>query len=186
MCGLKGYGKHFRPTRGLPWEGRGSVRGELGSALVEFALAASIIFALFFGIIQFGFALYTYQFVNEVARELTRYAIVRGSSCALSSSMPNCGFTDSGSGSTLQAYGQTYTYPGIDVTQVTVTTTWYSPVKNADQTLSSWSACASGSGCNAPGDLVQVTVTYPFLLNIPFVPSTTLGVTSTSSMVISQ
>lgn len=148
MNGLTGYGKHFRPTRGLAWEGRG-LRGELGSALVGFALAASIIFALCFGIIQFGFALYTYQFVNEVARELTRYAIVRGSSCALSSSMLNCGFTDSGSGSTLQAYGQTYTYPGIDVTQVTVKTNWSSPVRNADQTLSSWSACASGSGCNA-------------------------------------
>ena len=186
MSGLTGYAKLLRAGVISPRKGEPAGRGESGSALVEFALAASIIFALFFGIIQFGFALYTYQFVNEVARELTRYAIVRGSSCALSSSMPNCGFTDSGSGSTLQAYGQTYTYPGIDVSQVTVTTTWYTPVHNSDTTLKSWSACASGSGCNAPGDLVQVTVTYPFLLNIPFVPSTTLGVTSTSSMVISQ
>lgn len=164
---------------------------ESGSALVEFALSASLIFALFFGVIEFGNALYTYQYANEVARELTRYAIVRGSACT---AMPKCGFTDTGTdsngvpnGGTLQTYARaTYTYPGVDVTQVTVTNTWSSPVLNSDGTFQSWSACASGSGCNKPGYRVQVNVSYPFLLSIPFWKATTLKVTSSSSMVISQ
>jgi len=156
--------------------------GETGSALVEMALSAALIFALFFGIIEFGFALYAFQYVDEATRGLTRYAIVNGSSCT---AMPDCGFTDSGA--TLQAYARTnYTYPGLDLTKVTVTNTWYSPVLNTDGTSKSWSACASGTGCNKPGYLIKVTVSYPYLLSIPFWHQTTLNVSSTSSMVISQ
>jgi Flp pilus assembly protein TadG len=157
---------------------------ESGSAMVDFALSSAVIFALFFGIIQFGYALYTFQFVNEVARELTRYAIVRGSACSSSSSMPNCGFSDSGA--TLQTYARSaYNYPGINSSQVTVTSEWFSPVPNADETVSSFASC-SGSGCNKPGNAVKVTVTYPFLLSIPFWRATTLSVSSSSTMVISQ
>jgi Flp pilus assembly protein TadG len=156
--------------------------GESGSALVEMALCAALIFALFFGIIEIGFALYAYQYVDDAARGLTRYAIVNGSACT---AMPNCGFTDSGS--TLQTYARTYyTYPGLDLTKVTVTNTWYSPVLNSDGTVNSFSACASGTGCNKPGYLIKVTVSYPYLLSIPFWRQTTLNVSSTSSMVISQ
>ena len=156
--------------------------GESGSALVEMAISSALIFALFFGIIEFGFALYDYQYVDEAARGLTRYAIVNGSSCT---AMPNCGFTDSGT--TLQTYARTnYIYPGLDLTKVTVTNTWYSPVHNTDGTVKSWSACASGTGCNKPGYLINVTVSYPYLLSIPFWRQTTLNVSSTSSMVISQ
>ena len=168
--------------------GRRRFFGESGSALVEFALSAAAIFALFFGIIQFGRALYTYQYVNEVARELTRYAIVRGNACT---AMPNCGFTDSDT--TLQAYARaTYTYPGMDVNQLTVTNTWYSPILNTNGTINigasnkGWAACGSGSGCNHPGDMIKVNITYPFPLNIPFWKATTLNVTSSSSMIISQ
>jgi Flp pilus assembly protein TadG len=161
--------------------------GESGSALVEMALSAAVIFALFFGIIEFGFALYAYQYVDEAARQLTRYAIVNGSACT---AMPNCGFTDSST--TLQTYARSnYIYPGLDPTKVTVKNTWYAPVVYTttgpqNGTLASWSACGSGTGCNGPGDLIQVTVSYPFLLNIPFWRATTLTVSSTSSMVISQ
>ena len=184
MSGLTGYAEFLRSRVISPRKGRRPAR-ESGNALVEFALSAGIIFALFFGVIQFGYALYTYQFVNEVAREMTRYAIVRGSACSASSTMPNCGFRDSGA--TLQAYVQSaYAYPGINMSNVTVATTWYSPVLNSDGTVASFSVCGTGSGCNVPGNMVKVTVSYPFLLSIPFVPSQTLGVTSNSSMVISQ
>lgn len=168
-------------------------RGESGSALVEFSLSAAVIFAMFFGIIEFGFGLYAYQYVDDAARGLTRYAIVNGSSCK---AMPDCGFTDTGLnskgqsiGGTLQTYAKTnYTYPGLDLTKVTVTNTWYTPVLNSDSTVKSWTSCGStsGSGCNSPGDLIQVTVSYPFSLSIPFWRQTTLGLSSTSSMVISQ
>lgn len=162
---------------------RNSRGSESGNTLVEFALSATVIFALFFGIIQFGYALYTYQFVNEMAREMTRYAIVRGSACSSSSSMPNCGFNDDGA--TLQAYVRSaYKYPGINSNQVTVTSAWYAPVLNSDKTVNGFTLCVSG--CNAPGDVVKVTVSYPFLLSIPFWRSRTLQVSSSSVMVISQ
>ena len=160
--------------------GRRILRCESGSALVEMALSAGLILCIFFAVIEFGFALYSYQDVNEIARDLTRYAIVRGSQCG--GGMPNCGFTTS---STLQTYAQSaYTYPGIDTSKLTVTVTWYSPSTYAEKNPT-WSTC-SGSGCNAPGNMVQVTVQYPFLLSIPFWNATTLNVRSTSAMVISQ
>jgi Flp pilus assembly protein TadG len=158
-----------------------SLNGDSGSSLVELALCASLIFVMFFGIIEFGYALYTYQFVDEVAREMTRYAIVRGSACT---AMPNCGFNDTTT--TLQSYARsTYTYPGLDPAQVTVTNAWFSPVLNANKTVASWTAC-TGSGCNKPGNLVTVSVSYPFLLSVPFWKATTLNVSSSSTMVISQ
>ena len=39
---------------------------------------------------------------------------------------------------------------------------------------------------NAPGDPVQVTVTYTFPLVIPFVPSETFTMTSSSQMIIAD
>jgi len=153
------------------------LRSESGSALVEFGLAASIILCLFFAVIQFGYALYTYQFVNELARELTRYSIVRGSQC---SGMPGCGFTTSAQ---LQTFAQSaYTFPGVDTTKLTVTAVWWTP--STAGINPTWSPCAGS--CNAPGNMVQVTVTYPFWLSIPFWSATKLDVTSSSAMVISQ
>ncbi len=153
---------------------------ESGSAIVEFALSAGLVLALMFGVIEFGYALYSYQYVNELARDLSRFAIVRGSSCGYG--MPGCNF---GTSSALQAYVYNYNYPGLNANQVTVTATWYSP-----STISAgnptWTACASSVGCSGPGDMVQVKVQYPFLLSIPFWKATTLSVTSTSTMVISQ
>ena len=146
------------------------------------ALSGGLIFAIFFCVIQFGYALYTFQYVTEVSRELTRYSIVRGSACT--GGMPNCNFYDTGA--TLQSYVQSsYVYPGIDMSKVTVTTTWYQPVYNSDKTISDFTSC-SGSGCNKPGYAMKATVSYPFLLAVPFLPNTTMNVSSSSVMVISQ
>lgn len=185
MIGFKSFSELVRNAAVLRSAGRKLRRGQAGSALVEFALSISLLLTMVFGIVEFGWALYTYQFVNEVARSLTRYAIVRGSSCSSSSTMPNCGFTDTGS--TLQTYAQAnYVYPGMTMSNLSVTDKWYSPTKNSDGTIKTWTLCASGTGCNGPGYMVQVTVTYPFLLNVPFAPQQTLTVKSSSSMVISQ
>ena len=182
MIGFHGDMKRFKPLAIAQSAGRRIARGESGAALVEFALAASFILALFFGVIQFGYALYTFQFVNETAREMTRYAIVRGSACT---GLPNCGFTDSGT--TLQTYARsTYMYPGMRMNNLTVTSKWYTVVTSSGQYSSLSAPCASGAGCNNPGDIVQVKVTYPFLLSIPFWSATTMTISNTSSMVISQ
>jgi hypothetical protein len=154
-----------------------------GGTLVEFALSASLVIAMLFAVIEFSFALYSYHFVNEVARNLSRYAMVRGSSSF--AVVPNHGFTDSGA--TLTQYARTtFQYPGVNVGQLTVTTTWFKPIYSASGHLTGWTQCASGAGCNAPGDAILVTATYPFLLSIPFYPNRTLNVVANSRMVISQ
>ena len=70
---------------------RTGMRDERGSSMVEFALGASLLFMVVFGIIAMALALYTYNVVSEAAREATRYAIVRGSACPLWHGVPGHG-----------------------------------------------------------------------------------------------
>ena len=145
-----------------------------GSALVEMGLVCGILFAMLFGIIEFSLALYTYNYVSDAARDGSRYAIVRGSSCSV---LTNCSAT----AAQIQSYVQSLGYPGMNSANTTVTTTWYSPSASAPIT---WTLC--GSTCNAPGDAVRVKVVYSFPLSIPFVPKSTLSLQSTSEMVIAN
>lgn len=148
--------------------------GDEGQSLVEFALIFAALFAMLFGIFELCLASYTYHYVSESAREGTRYAVVRGSSCAL---MPDCNAT----AAQIQTYVQGLGYPGINSTNMTVTTNWLSPgVGPLNPT-----ACSTGP-CNAPGNLVHVQVNYAFPLRIPFWGSSTINISSTSQMVISQ
>lgn len=150
----------------------GSVQG---SAIVEFALSAVILLALIFGVIGMCLATYAHHFISDAAREGTRYAMVRGSSCATygNFSAP-CPVTTSAQ---VQTYVRSLTYPGIDSNSLNVTATW--PTTGG--------ACTpSVSPCNNPGNLVKVTVSYAFPLIIPFIPARTLTMTSTSQMVIAD
>ena len=65
---------------------RTGIAREEGATTVEFAVVLVVLMTFLFGIMEFGRALYTYHFLSEVAREGTRYAMVRGStytaSCA--------------------------------------------------------------------------------------------------------
>ncbi len=155
-------------------QGRRVVRCDEGSNIVEMAVVSSVMFAVLFGIVELSLALYTYNYVSDAAREASRYAIVRGSSCSV---LTNCGVT----GAKIQTYVQNLGYPGMNAANTTVTTTWLSPSTTTPVT---WTAC--GSQCNVPGNAVQVTVTYSFPLSIPFVPKSTLSLHSTSQMVIAN
>lgn len=179
-------------------------RREEGNSLVEMALVSAFVFLpMMFGIIQFSYALYAYNFVNMAARQATRYAAVRGApSCLISSTFVDCNLGPSGgsnptttSGSAaLQTYVQSLTYPGINANNLTVTATWLEKVVTTGSGIystTSWStACTSTDNylqaCNTPGDAVQVTVTYQFPLAIPFWKSATLNLTGTSQMVINE
>jgi Flp pilus assembly protein TadG len=144
---------------------------EDGSSIVETALSAMAVLALFLGVMEMSLALYTYHFISEAAREGTRYAMVRGSSCtSFASACP-------AQASDVQNYVRGLGFPGIVPANMTVTTAW--PTTGASCTPSSLP-------CNNPGNFVQVTVQYQFPLSIPFVPSSTLPLTSTSQMAISQ
>lgn len=53
-----------------------SQRGERGQDLVEFALVLPLLVLLFFGIIEFGRAVFTYNTLANAAREGARFGIV--------------------------------------------------------------------------------------------------------------
>jgi len=146
-----------------------------GQSLVESALSLGIIIAVLIGILELTIALYMYNYVANAAREATRWAMVRGSTCTL---LTSCNAT----ASQVQTYVQNLNYPLIQSSQLAVTTTWLS---RATLTPATWTTCST-TPCNAPGNQVQVQVAYPFTMDIPIVGHIRLYLTSTSSMVISQ
>jgi Flp pilus assembly protein TadG len=147
------------------------LRGEEGSALVEFALSSTVLFLCLFGILGLCGALYTYNFVVDAAHEATRYAIVRGSDCT---GLTNCPLSTNATtaSATLQTYLQSLGYPGIVANHLSASLTW----------------SGANSPTNAPGNTVSVTVTYTYPLNIPFWSQSgnILHLSNTSEMTISQ
>jgi Flp pilus assembly protein TadG len=153
--------------------GLGHKRGEEGAAILEMALSLIVLLTVVFGIMEMSLALYTFHFISEAARDGTRYAIVRGSSCpAVLSGCPAAG-----SGVDVQTYLRGEGFPGITPSLLTAVTSF----------PTSGSSCTpSTNPCDNPGNLVKVVVSYRFPLSIPFIPATTLTMSSTSQMVISQ
>lgn len=147
--------------------------GEQGASLVETALSIVILLTVIFGVFEICLAVYSYHFISEAAREGTRYAIVRGSTCS--------GFTSACPASTtdIKTYVKSISFPGIDPTKMTVLPSW-------SAYTSSGNSCPATGPCNSPGNLVTIQVQYSFPLAIPFIPARTLAMTSTSSMIISQ
>lgn len=150
-----------------------SRRREDGNTMVEMALSALLLLCFIFGVMEICLALYTYHNISEAAREATRYAIVRGNSCTSWSSACPAADTD------IEAYVKGLGYPGIDPSKLTVTPTW-SAYPNA------FSCPAAPSPCNSTGNLVTVKVHYDFPLSLPFISLTTIPMSSTSAMVISD
>ncbi len=142
---------------------------ESGSSVLEMALSLIILLTFVFGIFEVSEAVFAYHVISDAAREGTRYAIVRGSSCSVITPCP-------ATGANIQTYLRGLALPGINPNLMTVAAAW----------PTSGSACTpSASPCNNPGNLVQVTVTYNFSLSIPFVKARTITMSSTSQMVIS-
>jgi Flp pilus assembly protein TadG len=135
---------------------------ERGQALVEFALAIPVVFAVIFGIIDFGRALYTYDLVTSAARMGSRYAMVHGPGCTGT----NC----PASSAQIQTYVRSIV-SGVTATQVSVTATW---------------PAATGCASSAPAAQcpVLVTVSYPFQFVLSF--NRTITMTSASQMIISR
>jgi len=150
-------------------------REDAGSALVEFAVCATILFSLTFGILTSCLALYSYHFISHAAREGTRYAIVRGSNCSTNGNFTtDCPIATSAA---VQTYVRSLTLPGVPASFLTATTTW-------SVNGTSWSS--TPTNFNAPGDIVKVTVNYSLPVAVPFVSTRTLSMTSTAQMIIAD
>lgn len=153
--------------------------GDEGATLVEMAICSSVLLTMLFGIIGLSLALYAYNFVNDAAREATRWAIVRGStSCSNTPNLTDCNAAPAD----IQNFVQGMGYPGITSANLHVTTTFLTV---STTTPTTWSTCTSGT-CDAPGNEVKVQVTYSVPLGVPFITITTMSVSGTSAMVIAQ
>jgi Flp pilus assembly protein TadG len=158
-------------NRVRPLDGRNSA--SRGATLVEFALLIPLLFALVFGIIDFGRALYSYHFVSDAAREASRWASVRGSTCSDYSQACPAGSSD------VSDYVVSIAPTGIDTSssRLTVTTGWPPHANNPP-------ICVTTN--NHPGCPVHVQVTYQFKFVLPFLPPSGINMTSTSEMIVSQ
>lgn len=137
-------------------------RSEEGGALVEFALTVPILMSFFFGLIEVAMAIYMHQMLSECAREGTRYAMVHGSTC-VNGAGSSCTVT----AAQVNSFVSGLSWPNIGGAPMTVSTTF-------------------PDGNESPGSRVQVYVTYPFPYRVPFIPPTTLNMSSTSVTYIVQ
>jgi Flp pilus assembly protein TadG len=126
-----------------------------GQTAVEFALAASLLFMLMFGLMKLGFAVYSYNTISHTTRECVRYAVVHGPGSANPQS----------AAAIEQLYEYAYMPGGAPLT-VTVTF----PQDPTFSTLQD----------------AQCSISFNYKVQIPFLPSKTLTLTSTEHMILSQ
>lgn len=144
------------------------ISDEDGAEIMAFALSASILFSLIFVIIELCLMCYAYNSVAIAAQQGTRYAMVRGSdwtnACATTTSYA-CQATTAN----VQNYILSQPHPGINLTAAEISVTWLA-------TTSSGAVCTQyAQGCR-----VEVTVSYPFTWNIPFIKPGSKTLNSTS------
>jgi Flp pilus assembly protein TadG len=158
-------------------------RKERGASLVEYAFILILFFSLIFGVSGFGHALYAYHFVNEAAKEATRYAAVRGATCANDADGGSCQTSNSASGTAgptsqtdVVSYVTSITPPSIDSSKVTVTATWPGPASPPicfhNVTLPDGTVVPKWPD-KSPGCSAQVTVAYPYNFIFPLLPAVT-------------
>jgi Flp pilus assembly protein TadG len=147
-----------------------------GSSMVELVIGATALLLVMFGIIEFGRVLYTYHTVSNAARIGSRWAIVRGAGCNTIGVLDHCDATSTD----IQNYVQSVV-PMVDSNSLSVVAKWSTsnnPSVDCTQT--------DPAGHDTKGNLVCVTVSYPFNFAIPFVSNSALTLTSTSKMVIAN
>jgi Flp pilus assembly protein TadG len=152
-------------------------RAERGASLVEYAFVVILFFTMLFGISGFGHALFVYHHLNNAAKQATRYAAVRGSTC---SNDLSCLASNSASGiagpttvADVQAYVQSITPSSIDSSQLVtvpcgVTGTICSPAITGAPDF-----CNTAATANKPECTVQVQVAYAYNFYFPLIPVTT-------------
>jgi Flp pilus assembly protein TadG len=149
-------------------QGRNSFQGERGQALVEFAFTLPILLTFVFGLMEICLMFYTREYISELAREGTRYAIVHGSTCATSPNGASCTASPTASDATSVAkYVQERGWPNLGGGKLNPVVTYL-------------------NGDEAPGHQVRVSITYQFPYSIPFIKESELSMTSSSTMTIIQ
>lgn len=131
-------------------------RSRFAQTTVEFVLAATVLLLVSFGLIELGLTVYYYNTVCAAAREAVRYAIVHSPTSANPATV-----------SQIQQVAINYA-PGLNLTSSQISVSW-----PADPNLPSKQDA-------------KVTVSYNYQLQIPFLQTVSLPLTSTSQMMVSQ
>ena len=138
-------------------------QSESGGSQIEFVLSLTALMTFVFAVMEICMVFYTYGMISECAREATRYAIVRGSTC-LTSSSTSC----TASATTISNYAKGLGFPNIGGGTLNVTTTFIP------------------AGNQAPGSQVKVDIKYTVSIKVPFIPKNALQLDSSSEMYILQ
>jgi Flp pilus assembly protein TadG len=169
------------------------VKKQSGAALVEYAFILILFLTLLFGIGAFGQALYAYHFVNNAAKQATRWASVNGSTCNSDNSCNGVGTMNNGpvTAANLITYVNNIAPLGINPTGITVTSCGVSGGTACAASTPQVCTTAIGTGVDAlpatpnyPGCTVQVQVQYTFTLIFPLIRTAPITLSSTSDMVI--
>lgn len=174
-------------------------RSENGGTLVETAFCLTLLLILITGIIEVSWALLSYHYVADAAREGARYAMVRGSDWIATpylttntcdndvSSGPGYAW----SGCTANA-GDVENYVaslGLGPTPITASDVCVEFLTAAAVGSAAPTTCTSSSASTvvpAGGSVVEVQITYPFKFGVPGFPEYTYNLKSISEMVIAQ
>ena len=148
--------------RGVSAAVRALLRGDRGEAAMTMVLSVPIMVCFIFGLMQVCVAYYSYERISEIAREGTRYAIVRGATCET-----YAGGSCTISASSLQTYVLGLGFPDL-----------------AGGTTSVVASFPDGD--EAIGHHVRVVVTYVFPYKIPYSTAKSFTLTSTSQMTFIQ
>jgi TadE-like protein len=150
---------------------------ERGGALVEYAFAIMIFISLVFGIGGFGQALYVYHFVNNIAKEATRWSAVNGYACDNVHGDNSCNGTVPMNNGPAQladvdTYVKNHAPSGIDTTKIATSGCGIKgQTACADSTPQ---VCLTGNAnfvaINYPGCTVQVKVAYALTFIFPLLP----------------
>lgn len=145
--------------------------------MIEFLISVIVLITLIFGCIAVAMAFYSYEVLNEYARDASRYAMVHGNACN-SPINGNCSIgTGTNANSALKTYLNNQIFPGINGNNLVVTTTYtHAP---------GLTGCYA-TNCNGPGDQVTVAISYAYLYVIPFIPQRSFTMHANSTMIISQ
>ena len=175
---MRGTHESIRPAANLPLLERGREDSESGSAVVEFAASAILLFTLVFGTLECSRAVYIYHFVANAAQEAGHYAMVRGAtwgtSCA-SVTAANC----IASSDNVSFFVQGLASAGVNEANLTTNTSWPGYDVTGAPCMASSSVPSNAAGC-----LVVVKLTYAFSFVSPLLPQKTLALTSTSKVTI--
>lgn len=158
--------------------------------MVETAISFLLLLALMFGVIEGSLAVYSFHFLANASHEATRYATVRGG---------EWGFSCDGSGSSGSGYGSSgctanwddvknyvasRNFPGLHITAGNVCVQYLSSTPASTVTPCTTSSTALTN--NVRGDIVQVTINYPYTLSVLGLGNYTFQMSSTSQMEIAQ